>query len=336
MYSNQNEISKVSKNLSLRLSPERKYKFLSCSICCCYPCRCCRVCHFLPCRCCHICHCLPCKCFLHFSPIICYSPCQNISSPCNPKNKFDSLTMKSTNMRTYNSPKKPNINYNEYEEKQFNDFLRKIMSIEGQIEDAKINLALRPDFNCEDAFRIFEINVRGFLDECDLKYGLNLIGIFPTDKEIRLLMKRFDLLKRGTINFEDFFDMVVPFEEDYRNMVENRVPNSCCGCRCPDIFSPITICYLRNLFNLIIKSEVELNDMRRLYGTLRLKIYDIFGLLDCKRKGYFTNAEMMHYLKDKCLISSTKNADLMFIRFDKERCGKIFLREIEDELQTLY
>lgn len=108
---------------------------------------------------------------------------------------------------------------------------------ESQIEEAKVSLALRPDFNCEDAFRIFELNGRGFINECDLKCGLNLIGVFPTDHEVRLLMKRFDLQKQGVLNYADFFDMVVPFEKEYRTLVENRCPNSCCPCRCPDAFA---------------------------------------------------------------------------------------------------
>ena len=234
MYDSQ-EIGKVSQNLSLRLSPERKYqpKIFSCQNCFCYPCRCCTVCHFLPCRCCRICHCSPCTCL----SLRCYSPC---CSPCRPRspvppcpNKFSSpirsygspKVMRS-NINTYCSP--PRNNYIAYEESQFNDFLRKLMSYESQIENAKINLALNPDFNCDDAFKIFELNGRGFLDECDLKCGLNLIGVFPTDQEVRLLMKRFDLLKEGTINYADFFDMLVPFEKQYRNAVENRCPSPCC------------------------------------------------------------------------------------------------------------
>ena len=100
-----------------------------------------------------------------------------------------------------------NYNYNEYEQKQFNDFLRKLMEIEGQIERIKTNLALNSDFNCEDVFRLFELDGRGYLDKDDLKYGLNLIGIFPTDHELRLLMKRFDLQKQGVINYADFFNL---------------------------------------------------------------------------------------------------------------------------------
>ena len=47
------------------------------------------------------------------------------------------------------------------------------MLAENKIEAAKVNLALNSDFNCEDDFRIFELNGRGFINQCDLKCGLN-------------------------------------------------------------------------------------------------------------------------------------------------------------------
>ena len=331
------EISKVSPNLSLRLSPERK----------CSPCRyphSCVICHYSPCRCCKVCHYLPCRCVLHYSPIRCCSPCLPHShfhchspilkcTPCSPLKNTDEI-LGSTN-ETYNSPSK-RINYNEYEENQFNDFLRKLMVAESQIEEAKVSLALRPDFNCEDAFRIFELNGRGFIDECDLKCGLNLIGIFPTDHEVSLLMKRFDLQKQGVINFADFFDMLVPFEKEYRTMVENRCPNSCCPCRCPDAFCFSTLCSLKNVFNLIISLENDINNNRKLFGTLRLKLRDIFRLVDIIDCGYFSNNDLIVHLQKNGIFSTNKDADLLFIRLDKNRNGNVYYSEIEDELQTLY
>ena len=347
MYDSQ-EISKVSQNLSLRLSPERKYgPRYACSPCCYSPSRCCTICHYITCRCCTLCHCFPCKCYLHCSPVRCCSPC---CSPCrvlspvkssvrkpNSPTRFGSL---STNNASYNSPSRSrsqnNYNPNAYEEGQFNDFLKKLMSVESQIENAKIDLALNPDFNCEDAFRLFECNGRGFLDQNDLKCGLNLIGVFPTDQEVRLLMKRFDLQNTGTLNYADFFDMVVPFEKEYRTRVENRIPNSCCPCRCPDVFCFNTLFSLRKLFNLIINSENDINNRRRLFGTLRLKLRDIFGLLDYLRKGYFTNSDLIVYLQNKGIFTSSKDADLLFIRLDKFRNGKVDYRNVEDEIQTVY
>ena len=341
MYDSQ-EISKVSQNLSLRLSPERKYRpsYSSYVSCLCSPPRCCNICHYVSCRCCHLCHYYPCRCYVHCSPVRCCSPCY---SPCRALSPVKSGVRKpnspaKTLSTNYNSPSRSGsqVNYNAYEERQFNDFLRKLMLAESQIESAKINLALNPDFNCEDAFRLFEFNGRGFLDANDLKCGLNCIGVYPTDHEVRLLMKRFDLQKQGSINFADFFDMLVPFEKEYRTMVENRCPNSCCPCRCPDIFCYSTICSLRNVFNLIINCENDINNMRKLFGTLRLKLSDIFGLLDYLRRGYFTNSDLIVYLQNRGVFTNNKDADLLFIRLDKYRNGKVDFGNIEDEVQTLY
>ena len=355
---NSQEIKRISKNLSLRLSPERKYDpNKCCKICCFYPCRCCQICHDCPCRCCYFCHCCPCICIIHSplrcrtsSPLNTSSPIANSFKKYNFSNSRSRGFMGSTNYQTYLSPSRyrnpnsslnytrtmNNYNYNEYEQKQFNDFLRKLMEIEGQIERIKTNLDLNSDFKCEDVFRLFELDGRGYLDKDDLKYGLNLIGIFPTDHELRLLMKRFDLQKQGVINYADFFDIIVPFEKENRLKVENRIPRSCCPCRCPDIFSYGTQRTLKDLFNYIIDSENEINNMRRTCGTLRLKLRDIFELLDYGRKGYFTNNEFINYLRKEYLLSSNKDADLLFIRLDKNRNGKIDYKEIEDEVQTLY
>ena len=315
-----NEISKVSPNLSLRLSPKRKYRpvISSCPMCCC-----------CPCKCCHCCHCCPCTCFLH-------SPSRkkfNNSLKNNFSSKDDDI-MGSTNFNTKNQTQ--NKKYVEYEQNQFNEFLTKLMLIEGDIERLKIDLSLNPDFNCEDAFRIFELDGRGFLDKEDLKYGLNLLNIYPTEQEIRLLMKRFDLQKQGGINFADFFDIVVPFEKEYRTTVEERLPRSCCPCRCIDVFSYSTISTLKNLFKLLIETENEINNFRRGLGILRIKLRDIFSLVDYLNRGYFTNEDLVEYFQKQNIPYDDKDLDLLFIRLDKNRNGKIDFKEIEDELQTLY
>ena len=154
------------------------------------------------------------------------------------------------------------------------------MVAESQIEAAKVSLALNPDFNCEDAFRIFELNGKGFINQCDLKCGLNLIGVFPTDHEV--------------------------------------------------------ICSLKDVFNLIISLETDINNNRKLFGTLRLKLRDIFRLLDYPNRGFFSNNDLIVHLQKNFIFSSNKDADLLFIRLDKSRNGNVFYRDIEDELQTLY
>ena len=330
------ELNRVSQNLSLRLSPKRNYPpslttlCRPCSICCCNPCTCC---HYRCCNCC----CYPCCCYpcLHFD----YSSSldKDNTKLKNSKNLMNSNNIEEDNERLREEEKQKIENeYRNYEKNKFNDFLRKLMEIESKIEGAKISLALNPDFNCEDAFRLFESNDKGVLDKNDIKNGLNLLCIFPTNKELDLLMKRFDLQKNGFLNYADFFDMVVPFEKSYRERVENRAPQSCCPCRSPDVFSDKTIYYLKNLFNLLISSENEINDLRRMMGTVRIKLNDIFALFDKDGKGFFDNKEMLEYFDNNGMLDDNKAADLLFIRLDKNRNGKIDFREVEDELQTLY
>ena len=130
--------------------------------------------------------------------------------------------------------------------------------------------------------------------------------------------------------------MVVPFEKNQRQIVENRPPKSFCPVRSPNIFKEKTIADLKNLFELLIKSEDDINNDRKTLGTLRLKLKDIFGLLDKDGKGYFDIDEMMVYFANNGLLDNNRDADLLFIRLDKNRNGKIDYLEVEDELQTLY
>ena len=225
------------------------------------------------------------------------------------------------------------LNPNEMEENQFNDYLINAMNFESKIEKIKINLACQNDFNCEDAFRVFELDSRNFLTEDDLKYGLNQLGLKPSDIEIKLLMKRFDLEKEGIINFSDFFDMIVPFEKDYRIMVENRFPNSCCHCKCPDIFNNNTKSLMKKLFELLIESENKLNQMKKNYASLRVVLSDIYKCIDVNESGFFKENELISYLKEIGGFNNMKDCDLLFIRLDKNRDGKVDFYEIEDEFK---
>ena len=347
MYADFQDLGKISENLSLRRSPERKFapqnnlssqnNIYSPSqtrkkvICC--PSFCCDCC------CCHICCCVP-YCCLNYD----YDSLNNsddLNDPNLKKNEninSSSLMGKmSTKYQTNKNPQLQNENkYFSYEQNQFNDFLKKLMEAEAQIEDAKISLSLNPDFNCEDAFRLFEENDKGYLDENDLKYGLNLIGLNPSDQDIKLLMKRFDLQKSGGINYADFFDIIVPFEKNYRLRVEDRMPNSCCPCRSLEAFSSRTINELRDLFNLIINLENEINNMRKMFGTLKLNLRDIFGNVDTSNKGFFTSEELIEYLDNNQILMNVRDADLLYIRLDKNRNGRIDYSEVEDEIQTVY
>ena len=298
-YNNQGE-QKVSKSLSIRMSPERKYGPIEVDLC--------DNCKQIPC--------------------ICNKTSQN-------KEEINFNDNSETNNNTNNMIQN-NSSLNDFEKNQFNEFLKLLMNVEKDIEQKKIDLVLHSDFNCEDAFRIFEKNGRGFLTKDDLKYGLYLLGINASDFVIDLLFKRFDLQKLDEINYADFFDMLIPFQKKYRNEVEQRPPLSYSSFQNIEIFSQKTIICLRNVFNLIINCEIKINEMRKNFSILIRRLKDIFRMFDINELGFFNFQDFLRYLKDNELLDEALNVDLLFIRLDKNRNGKIDFTEVADEIEAIY
>ena len=214
---------------------------------------------------------------------------------------------------------------------QFNNFLLLLMKAETDIEKIKIELAKNQDFNIIDIFLFFDQNNKNFLTKDDLLTTLNSLKLENIDDFIiNLLFKRFDLTQKNEINYADFFDMLIPFEKEYRNDVDKRKQKK-------EILSEDLKEILRKVFNEIIKYEYEINEMRKKFDILIMKLKDIFELFDKDKKGYFDFDEFIKYMNDNKLLEDTSlNADLVFIRFDKNRNGKIIFEELADEIQPLY
>ena len=218
---------------------------------------------------------------------------------------------------------------------QFVGFLGYLMEVESRIEDMKIELARRDDFNFEDIFRIFEVDGKGYIEPEDLKQGLKLLGLNPSDFDIKLLMKRFDLNRQGLLTYSDFFDMVVSFEKNLRNSVQIRPPNSCCSCKSPDIFECDTLIAIKNLFKFIIECERDTNQIRADFDSLRSKFADVVHFLDYSRRGIINRSDLKLYLTQFNKFTTSRECDLLFIRLDKNRKGEVGIDQIEDELMYL-
>ena len=292
----------ISDSLTIRLSPERNYGPIEVELC--------ERCNQIPCI------------------------CGNLPNTLNNNKNSDFSAEDNYNLSNgFNNSIYNNKNLTSFEIKQFNDFLKVLMQGEKEIELNKIDLALKSDFNCEDAFRIFEKEGRGFLTKEDIKFGFNSLGLNFNENDINLIMKRFDLKKKNNINFQEFFDMLVPFYSEYRNIVELRLPLSNCPYRAFNVFAVDTLIYLKKVFMSIIDFENKVNNIREnLYG-LSLKIDEIFKLFDVRNFGYFTFEDYILYLKKYGLIEENLKVDLLFIRLDKNRNGKIEKYEIFDEIK---
>jgi hypothetical protein len=58
----------------------------------------------------------------------------------------------------------------------------------------------------------------------------------------------------------------------------------------------------------------------------------VFRGLDKFDFGYFNENDLANYLKKNYAFTSTKDSDLLFIRLDRNRNGKVEYWEMEEEL----
>ena len=258
------------------------------------------------------------------------------------KNISKGLAIRTSPRRNYNPieinlNKNDNLNLNIKEKNQFNDFLKLLMSAESQIEEAKIELAKKEDFSCADAFKIFVKDNNDYITKDDLKYGLFLLDLNVDDFIINLLFKRFDLNKKDELSYADFFDMLIPFEKIYRDNIEQKTQKSFSCEQSLNLISNETKEIMKNVFNIIINYEVEINEKRKDLLILKRKLKDIFYLFDKNDIGFFGFEEYKKYIEENKLINDKNlNGDLLFIRFDKNRNGKIIFEELSDEFEALY
>ena len=213
--------------------------------------------------------------------------------------------------------------------KNFQNFLKLLLEGENKIEKMKIELCNNKEFNVEDTFRLFEKNGRGFLDLDDLKYGLGVLNIYPSEFNMKLFMKRYDLQNKGYITFADFFDIVVPFELKIREDVEKRIPKS----NCPKIIlSREIINSLKKLFKYLIEFETRVNIERK---SVNINVKEVFNIFDSNSEGFFYFPNFINYITNYGLLDDNINPDLLYIRLDKNRNGRIDFKEFVDEMNAI-
>lgn len=104
--------------------------------------------------------------------------------------------------------------------------LKEHVNLEREIENAKINLSMKSDFNLFDAFKIFDLNNNGYISVSELKLGLQDIGVYASYEEIDLIFKRYDKNRDGKFRFNEFCNALVPSDSYYASMLNRRNSNS--------------------------------------------------------------------------------------------------------------
>jgi len=101
-----------------------------------------------------------------------------------------------------------------------------LIRIERALEDKKVALAQRADFNLEDAFAVFSGNSLSRLAEQDLLYGYEKLGIACSSADASLVRMRYDADEDGRLGFWEFANILLPIEPMLRDEAERRKPDT--------------------------------------------------------------------------------------------------------------
>lgn len=96
-----------------------------------------------------------------------------------------------------------------------------MMQVEGTLEKKRRELAMRPDFNLSDAYKLFtsvsnkKHSTRGF-DVDDLYQVLNeIIGLMLTKDEVFILFYKLDKNGDGLVSYSELSNAFLPRQHEY-------------------------------------------------------------------------------------------------------------------------
>ena len=136
-----------------------------------------------------------------------------------------------------------------------------MMQVEGNLEKKKRELALRQDFNLNDAFKLFNSvkNSRRGFDVDELYYILrDVIGLSLTKDEVFILFYKLDRDGDGFINYSELSNAFIPKQHEYAVLIQSRQPYYGSHTNPRDYFKGETKDFLKRSLRGIVDCEVSI------------------------------------------------------------------------------
>ena len=142
--------------------------------------------------------------------------------------------------------------------------LKDLCNQEQELENAKIMLAQKHDFNLRDAFEIFDVPRYGQIDAYQFRTGLNAINVFPTAEDVELFITRYDKDGNRRISMREFEDAFLAHDSYYASMVQRRPSNyTPRPIRRDDCFLPATAFEFQNMWRTHFRVEQAAETVRQ-------------------------------------------------------------------------
>jgi len=212
-------------------------------------------------------------------------------------------------------------------ESHFSKILNSMVLEFRKLEEARISLSLRYDFVPNELYEIVLNISRGRGIDCDTMY--NFLQEIRSDidrQECELVFKGSDRDRNGFISKSEFFEMLCPFGQDYRDSLFSRKPRNI---RQLSSYSQETITEIRRTCELMFDNALNSRNIKDISNT---NIIEIFGAIDHERKSQFRVNDVLALLGRHGYFASFKEILAVMKRFDLNLDGKVTLDEFMFEM----
>lgn len=105
----------------------------------------------------------------------------------------------------------------------FIDFIHKVVRLENRAENLRESLALCNDLTLKEIFYLFDNSKRNMISMEDFKEVCKkFLALFPSDDQITLVYKRYDLDRDKNLNLNEFLNMLSPLKEEYIILLNDK------------------------------------------------------------------------------------------------------------------
>ena len=200
--------------------------------------------------------------------------------------------------------------YDRIEQAEFAKVLKDNIFLERELESAKIEAALKNDFNLLDAFKIFDSRGTGNISVQDIINSLREILGFTqfTHDDVYLLFRRHDKNQDGKLNFTEFSNVVLPISKEYAALLTDR-PDFYMSRQLPisQFFNADTRAEFRNLWASLFKCERACEVLR---ASLRQRPYfnlkQAFAFMDINNNGSLSIIELRDFLANNGFFATER------------------------------
>ena len=208
-------------------------------------------------------------------------------------------------------------------------YIKLEISMEIEIEQTKIILSKKEDFNIKTLFNIFEsktypekISISSF-KRASINFNIEL-----SNKDLYLIFKKYDIEQKGYLIYEDFFNIFVPYEKEYRDDILKKE-------NLTESITNETSIIIEQILRNNIEFENQLDRMRKEMNVHKQNIKEYFDLIDKEKKGYIIYDDlhifMNNYLENN--VSNQIGINLFFLKLDKKKLNKLYFEDLYREIK---